>query len=586
MEKWFVIRNGKERGPFTNAQVKQLAAAGKLKPEDILRKDGEKSTTPAIQVIGLFLTQESSSQENSQESREYSSDDHTKTPADSLIQRAKKSAFHIAEITKLQAKLKSLEAITLPILYQKLATKILELKLEDSVLESHLEILNSIDQQIELLQLDAPTDPKATLSDKAKQAGMAAVSAAKCEKLKLKRKKILIEIGIAASQNEVFCSDSRLESCLSEIEKTTQQIKDLQQQIAQLNASSGGRSMRKKVVYAATVLLGIAFLWYGSSLFSRSTPRTQQADSLVQTAVEELEQKQREARAEAEEIRRKIEDARITNEKKMDLAKAERELELQQAQLQAEKDRSLKKERMRAEEAERRKNAELQSQQEQVHRKEFADRLFSGITLTPSEKISLSRSLQQDGASLELRGENYATIQKLHQAKDWLGLLNKLSELQNRGYYHEFPPTVTIEDIFYRGFNLCNFYVLLRTKTNYSPQTFGGSRLRYIGFPISGDHSFLMRGTSWLSSSFERHPDGIGYLTKWNPTYGSIIMYVSKGRKDDDHIRQVVDRLYDVRKDLEKKQRLGELDNATMQVRFLAAIKQARNDVLSWARER
>ena len=54
MTKWYVISSDRERGPFSDVQLKQFAANGKLKPEHRLRRDGSAEVLRAKDVEGLF----------------------------------------------------------------------------------------------------------------------------------------------------------------------------------------------------------------------------------------------------------------------------------------------------------------------------------------------------------------------------------------------------------------------------------------------------------------------------------------------------------------------------------------------------
>ncbi|REK29869.1 MAG: DUF4339 domain-containing protein [Planctomycetota bacterium] len=53
-QKWYCHVGGKQYGPLTAQQLKQLAAAGKLRPKDGVRRETDKKWTPAAQVKGLF----------------------------------------------------------------------------------------------------------------------------------------------------------------------------------------------------------------------------------------------------------------------------------------------------------------------------------------------------------------------------------------------------------------------------------------------------------------------------------------------------------------------------------------------------
>jgi hypothetical protein len=52
---WYVTRDGKKLlGPYSSEQLKQLAASGKLKPTDMLRKGNAATWMPASRINGLF----------------------------------------------------------------------------------------------------------------------------------------------------------------------------------------------------------------------------------------------------------------------------------------------------------------------------------------------------------------------------------------------------------------------------------------------------------------------------------------------------------------------------------------------------
>jgi hypothetical protein len=51
---WYYASGGQQRGPVKTAQLKQLATAGELKPEDLVWCDGMANWSPASTVKGLF----------------------------------------------------------------------------------------------------------------------------------------------------------------------------------------------------------------------------------------------------------------------------------------------------------------------------------------------------------------------------------------------------------------------------------------------------------------------------------------------------------------------------------------------------
>ncbi len=54
MAHWFMVRDGKELGPFTAQQLKEMAASGKLRTDDLVRREDMKGPTKAGTVKGLF----------------------------------------------------------------------------------------------------------------------------------------------------------------------------------------------------------------------------------------------------------------------------------------------------------------------------------------------------------------------------------------------------------------------------------------------------------------------------------------------------------------------------------------------------
>lgn len=57
MAQWFIVRAGNEEGPISDQQLKALAASGKLRPTDLVRRDDMKTTLSATKIKGLFSNQ-------------------------------------------------------------------------------------------------------------------------------------------------------------------------------------------------------------------------------------------------------------------------------------------------------------------------------------------------------------------------------------------------------------------------------------------------------------------------------------------------------------------------------------------------
>ena len=51
---WFIVKPDRQLGPYTSAQIKQLAASGQLKTADLVRKADQTTTVAAGKIRGLF----------------------------------------------------------------------------------------------------------------------------------------------------------------------------------------------------------------------------------------------------------------------------------------------------------------------------------------------------------------------------------------------------------------------------------------------------------------------------------------------------------------------------------------------------
>src|SRR5580693_4619249 len=50
----FVLKNGKKYGPFSTSQLRQLAAAHEIGPDDLIKRDRESLPVPARTIAGLL----------------------------------------------------------------------------------------------------------------------------------------------------------------------------------------------------------------------------------------------------------------------------------------------------------------------------------------------------------------------------------------------------------------------------------------------------------------------------------------------------------------------------------------------------
>lgn len=589
MAKWHVIRGGKEHGPFEDAQLKKLAATGKLKRDDLVRQTDATTACTAESIKGLFPSEKTSQEIDIDGAESAEKPVEPSLSQSSLVDRARKSAGTVAAFAKLQARLKNLEILELPSAYAELGSRLIESGIDSDAIKHLINEVHELDSKIAALRADDPTSSYSTMADRAKSVGKAAMKSAQTEGLLLRRKRSITKIGEHTMAAPDLRSHPDFAKEVVKLERLREEIAQLKDESQKLSHSS---SILKKTRKYAFVAGGIGILvigcWTGSSIL---LPNNKQSvgytDNPVNAVLASLDADREKARKEAEEIRKQLENTQITNEKRRELTEAQRELEIEQARLEAEKERSEVKARRGAEEFRRRKELAVQTEQEQKDRREFADRLFGGITFNPSKGISLSKRLQQDGATLELRGKEHESLRRLHESKDWLGLINKLAE-GNLGQYGELPSAAVMTQVFQRGFHHTELFALIRTKANYGNR-YGYTALRAISFPFSGDRSLMFdRGIIIRRSphEFERHPDGIGYLVKWKPSDGHTIFFVSNGDDDDNYLNQVRYRFGQIESELRKKLELGEVDEKTVETRLLREMDRSFDEVKSWALQR
>ena len=184
MANWYVIRGTKELGPFQDAQLRHFAATGKLKTEDIVRREDVSTGRKASDIKGLFPAPE----------LELSMDLDTPPPIPdrpqevpvainqpTLMDRAKQSATNMAEYAKKQTKLKSLEFSEIPALLTKIGTTVFAERLHQDVFADLYAEIDGIDAQVAELRIPLPTSATDTVADRMKRTGTAAVNATKAE---------------------------------------------------------------------------------------------------------------------------------------------------------------------------------------------------------------------------------------------------------------------------------------------------------------------------------------------------------------------------------------------------------------------
>ncbi|HRV30152.1 MAG TPA: hypothetical protein P5169_00465 [Kiritimatiellia bacterium] len=281
------------------------------------------------------------------------------------------------------------------------------------------------------------------------------------------------------------------------------------------------------------------------------------------------EQRQRELQQEQE----RLEQERITKEQ-------QRQLEIQREQAQREEERRAEELRIQEEAAanERQRQLEEQTRRQQERAKRIQDQSErASLALERFSKISLepnfypSKTINNQGAQIEVRGKNWDQIKSLHATNSWLELINILLDVK----LTEYPEADQIEEAADKLLNY-QLFILCRTRLRED----GNNRFILLTLgPGYNDYDVVGVSTKWKA-----HPNGIGYTHPWSPSYGGgIILYGEYWRQ----FRSQIDRInatYRRGKDgLDERVKLGEITPAMRAERFAELVKRAHAAAVAWA---
>lgn len=253
MAKWYVQRGEKQIGPFEDGQLKQLVATGKLKPNDIVRREDRTTGRVASEIKGLFpaapLDLPDLPPANSQPQAVTPSSLQT-PPQASTLQQVKDSAATLTDYAKKQAKLKSLELSEIPGAINELGSKAFEHGVGKDLFSQLHEDISKIDAQVDELRSSKPGKSTDTLTDKVKNASIATVNMAKIELLHRNRKKLVTQLGESVSAGTHVDSQALLSSELQRVRGLTDQRDRLNHEIAEMDMGNkikdGTKSLYEK----------------------------------------------------------------------------------------------------------------------------------------------------------------------------------------------------------------------------------------------------------------------------------------------------------------------------------------------------
>jgi len=492
-----------------------------------------------------------------------------------------------ATIAQKQAAIKKLEMSDLRAIHAKLGEYAYTNEIGTDQLASEFTAIGTLDAEVQTKRTHAPLPDTATIADKAKHMAILAKDRATVEALLLRRKGIVADLGRAICGYEV--DDQTISSLRQEARKLEEQIAAIKAEVSSLEQQVSGIAKRPFIAGSIAVvgivvvlgaLAGLRTSCSQSGQIKRATREAHQAAANIGKEVAAMQKEMLDLDMQMKKEELEEAEKRKLQEAKSELQRKQRELELQREREQREAERltSDLRRKQEAEERELQKKAEASERletdrqrqiREQADRKELANKRFTGISLTPT--FYPSRTVAASGAQMEVRGKNWDEIKKLHEAGDWLALINLLLGQS----YKEYPEAYQI-DRAVRDLEEYGLFILCRTPLRKE----NDRQLILLTLPIR-EYNVVDESTDWTA-----HPDGIGFTHKWSPAHGGgIVLYGNVWRQYRDQINRLNEAFRRSKEALDQKLKLGEISQATHADRLRELIDRAHTEAVTWARQ-
>jgi hypothetical protein len=481
-----------------------------------------------------------------------------------------------ALIAKKQAVLKKMEASDLREAFFKIGNAVLNRGTDLDQLSEHHKAIIDLDAEIEKKKTHVTLSETATIYDKAKHVTVCAKNRSVLEALLLRRKRLIADFGRDICNYEV--DDKEITTLQDEVKRLEKSIQDGRAEVDALKQQVSGLA---KKPFLALGIVGIVLILVIGAVAGLSSSFSESGQ--IKRATREAERDSADMQRQMLEIEVQIRNEQLAEEERRRNERAQRELEGRQRELvrqqqQAERDRLRETELERAAQqrretqlaAEERRLADEQKRvQEQQDRAILAETRFKEITLKPN--FYPSNSLLKYGATVEIRGQGWEEIKHLHESGNWLGLI---SFLLNQNHV-DYPDARQIERAV-DNLKRKELFILCRT----TAQNTGESRIVLLTLLVSS-RSAVSSSTSW-----QPHPDGIGYTHSWSLAHsGGIILYGHYWNEISPHVRRLNEAFSGRVSTLNNQRRLGEITEETHRERLSETIMRSHAEAIAWARE-
>lgn len=562
-ENYIILIDGQQSGPFSIERIRSMLGEGALDPSHLVWKEGFEDWTPISAIPDLLPVSHMPTSHDSEAKAKPKVTESRATFTEKIQTSAKLAAA--------QAKLEKLKRVDLNAAFAKLGEAAYQISFQGPDLQSKYDAIEKLNQQIGALREAKPVGDDAGMAEKAKRQLKKGKQAVEAEGLLHKQKNLFKEIGEVVALMEGIPPD--LQQNMADLSAKQLQIAQVIDEIESLRSRVSGIFAKPgKVIAVVGVVLVLFVAWNFMVPRYENWKAGQEASKQQKLAEAEIANFEMESLQRRKKMEEEDRIATAEREKERLVQKITREEEEVARALAAERtrqERTLDEERRRMEAEAKRvqeeQNARIAAAAAQQDRAALAAKLLAAVPLLP--EIALSHRLQQVGTSVEMRGENVELLRELQEKGDWLGLLGVLDGRQML----EYPDARHIESRVSR-LQKSSFKILLKTQ-------FQETRSAELYLITSPDHySVVDYSTSW-----ERHPDGIGYLHTWRPEDGPVIAVIGNDETAGNYLRKARAVYYEEMRALNQKKDLGELTYESFMASVTELRRRAYQDITQWA---
>jgi hypothetical protein len=275
-DQWHCNRQGKQVGPFTSEQLRQLAASGQLQAADLVWKEGMAGWVAASEVQGLFpaaTARNIPAPPPPPPHQRASSTGGSANSPKSFMDRAKQAAATAANSAKAAAMLAAKQAervkitqVTLPAAYLALGKEVYGAGRFCGDFGDVYTKANETFAKLQAIKRAPPAPPTESIADKAKAAAGHARDLAKSKALEIEAAGVLRQLGEGAYQR--FGEQSGSVQLTQPITQCHARLRALELEIEQISASRSHGSSTPRLLLLAGGVVGALVVLMAIAAFS------------------------------------------------------------------------------------------------------------------------------------------------------------------------------------------------------------------------------------------------------------------------------------------------------------------------------